>query len=127
MRPTVVNCFSGGSSAALSSTEAWFRLWLAYMFDTPLPRGAGGAGKGADNVSAGAAGLLSPLSRAKYPAVTAEEEALGLPLQTLALALFDAVLVHLMNQVAGPEQWPAVRASVCDSLNLRKNDRLLEV
>ena len=46
----------------------------------------------------GAASLLAPIKRAKYPALT-EEGQISLPLQTLHLAVFDAILVRMLNQL----------------------------
>ena len=52
--------------------------------------------------------MLSPILRAKYPAITPEEEAVSVPLQAMAGAIFDAVLVHMMNQLA-PDTWQPLR------------------
>ena len=70
--------------------------------------------------------LLQPIKRSKYPAVTMAEEAVSLPLQTLAGAIFDAILVHMMNQVAG-ETWQPLRSQLCDALNKKKDSRTLDI
>ena len=50
------------------------------MFHTKLHLPGGSSGP----ISTEPAGLLSKIKRSKYPAVTAEEEAISIPLQTLA-------------------------------------------
>lgn len=61
--------------------------------------------------------LLQPIKRSKYPTVTQEEEAISIPLQVLALAVFDAILVHVMN-VCAPSSlnWPCVCPGVVSML-----------
>ena len=44
--------------------------------------------------------LLDPIQMSKYPAVTASEEAISVPLQTACMAAFDGILVHLVNKLA---------------------------
>lgn len=60
-----------------------------------------------------AASMLSKIKRSKYPALTEDEERLSIPLQTLAQAIFDGVLVHIVNAGAPPhsrERSPDVHA-----------------
>ena len=71
--------------------------------------------------------MLSKIKRAKYPAVTPAEENISLPLQTLAQAIFDAVLVHIVNSVSAHGKWQALQQQVCDSLNRRKEERTLSI
>ena len=40
---------------------------------------------------------LLPIKRSKYPALSEDEERLSIPLQTLCGAIFDAILVHMLN------------------------------
>eukprot|EP00940_MAST-03C_sp_MAST-3C-sp2_P000036 g36.t1 len=116
-RPAVHNCFGGN----LGSVAEWWRKWKQFMFRDRL------------NVSGSdatqyPAEKLSKIKRAKYPAVTETEEQVSLPLQTLMLAVFDAVLVHTMLTVSStPNAWQSVRRDICKALNLRKNDRILEI
>ena len=65
--------------------------------------------------------MLVPISRAKYPAVTPQEEGCSLALQCLHLALFDAVLVHLMNTLA-PDSWQEIRDEICARLISGKDE-----
>ena len=113
-RPSVINCFAG----SLSSTEVWWREWQKFMFESSVTL----RGEEVD-----VADLLVPIRRSKYPLVTEEEERMSIPLQTLSAAIFDAILVHLLNEVAPNGSWETIRASICDRLNLRKVDRTLEI
>jgi len=112
-RPTVVNCYKGGD---LSSLEAWWAKWLTFMFDSPLatPR--------SEKPTAPAL-MLTKITNAKYPAVTVEDEAMSIPLSALSLAIFDAVLVHVMNAVDASKSWQALRSEMCGALNEKKNER----
>ena len=75
-RPTVINCFDGD----MTSTARWWAHWKTFMFDTTV-RVEGGGG-----VAALPASLLQTISRAKYPTLTEEEQAISIPLQTLCQA-----------------------------------------
>ena len=48
--------------------------------------------------------LLSPLSRSKYPTLTAEDERISMPLQTVCLAMFDLIMFKIVD-VAAPGAW----------------------
>merc|ERR1719502_2589643 len=63
---------------------------------------------------------LLPIKRSKYPALSEDEERLSIPLQTLCGAIFDAILVHMMNSVA-PTTWQPLRAELCEALNRGKD------
>lgn len=52
--------------------------------------------------------LIEPILHSKYPAITLEEQAISIPLQILCLAIFDSILVHMLNTVRLP---PPFRAS----------------
>ena len=114
-RPTVINCFAG----AMGSTERWWREWKRFMFKEriSLPSGS----------STFAADMLTKIKRSKYPALTAEEEAISIPLQTLAQAIFDAVLVHVVNSLSPGGKWQALQRQMCDSLNRRKDERVVSI
>jgi hypothetical protein len=71
-RPAVINCFAGD----LSGLPAWWGLWRSFMFATRVRVHGIGDGEG-ELVCR----LLEPISRAKYPALTEEEEAVSVPLQ----------------------------------------------
>ena len=75
---------------SMETLGTWWPRWRRFMFEEPIsPR------KG-DAVIVGS--LLKQIPRAKYPAVTEKEEALSVPLQILCLAVFDAILVHMLNK-----------------------------
>jgi len=70
--------------------------------------------------------LLQPISKKKYPAITEEEEAISLPLQTLCQAIFDCTLVHMMNTVA-PGVWIPLKSELCDKLVRTKVARTVDI
>ncbi|GBG29888.1 Hypothetical Protein FCC1311_061082 [Hondaea fermentalgiana] len=125
-RPTVINCF--GSS--LDSMEEWWTKWRNFMFRDSI-----------DTVKSGTlipASMLKLISREKYPVITEQEAKVSIPLQTLCAAIFDAVLVHMMNVIDGrlgggasygskSSAWQGLRSQICHSLNLKKNDRILDI
>ena len=69
---------------------------------------------------------LLPIKRSKYPALSEDEERLSIPLQTLCGAIFDAILVHMMNSIA-PTTWQPLRSELCAALNSQKDSRTLEI
>ena len=71
-------------------------------------------------------GMLGKIKRSKYPAITMAEEAVSLPLQTLAGAIFDAILVHMMQNVAQDTLQP-LRTQLCEALNRKKDSRTLDI
>mmetsp|Transcript_4165 Transcript_4165/g.7391 ORF Transcript_4165/g.7391 Transcript_4165/m.7391 type:complete len:603 (-) Transcript_4165:13-1821(-) len=113
-RPTVINCYT----EELGTLEAWFEKWLGFFFESPVDVD----GKGEKPVYS----LLQRIKKAKYPAVTAEEEAASVPLQLLLQGIFDAILVHLMRTKGG-DTWHQLRSEICSSLNRQKNDRISEI
>ena len=146
-RPTPINCYEG----ELASPAQWWSKWRAYMFETPLRTRArarmhgGGSGGGKAKAKAkangkvrgqaeagtetvrGASSLLSPIKRAKYPALTEVEEQISLPLQTLHLAVFDAILVRMLNQQTSPQAWHKLRLDVCAALNRNKFENVARI
>jgi hypothetical protein len=111
MRPTVINCYKGKD---LGNFESWWSEWLLFMFDTNVTSEK-------DGKSVKIWQLLSPITHAKYPSITQEEEAISIQLQTLACAIFDSILIHMMNHIA-PTRWQPLRQEMCESLNLKKNE-----
>jgi len=116
-RPTVVNCYE----EPLDSMDEWWSSWKSFMFDTTLQLQGG-----LDTQKSKPIKLLKPIKRSKYPAITPAEEAISLPLQTMALAIFDGILVHMMQNVA-PSDWQPLRHKMCSALNKKKNDRVIEI
>lgn len=70
--------------------------------------------------------LLQKIKKAKYPAVTDQEEAASIPLQIVLQGIFDAILVDLMQKKGG-DSWQGLRREICESLNGQKNHRILEI
>jgi hypothetical protein len=70
--------------------------------------------------------MLTKIKNSKYPAISEEEEAISIPLQAMACAVFDAILVHMMNTLA-PNTWQDLREDMCEKLNRKKNDRTVEI
>lgn len=117
-RPTVINMYDGD----LSNNDLWWTQWEKFMFDTPLTIKVKGAEK-TSNVYE----LLQPIKKAKYPAISEAEEKISLPLQTMCSAIFDSILVHMMNTVSSPEVWQPLKTTMVDSLNKKKVPRTLEI
>lgn len=99
-RPTVINMYSGD----LSSLDKWWSAWEKFMFDDPLTIKSKGELKTSYVYE-----MLQPIKKAKYPAITDEEEAVSLPLQTMCGAIFDSILVHMMNTVSSPNVWQPLK------------------
>ena len=115
MRPTVINCYG----ARMTSEDDWFRRWSEYMFDFTFVSIDGRERKVMD--------LMIPIKRAKYPAVSEEEEALGIDLQVFYLYAFDQALVTLATSAAGSfTGWQDVRAKLVDDLVTHKFSRTLD-
>ena len=92
------------------------------MFVDPLPILSKGEVKSAIPYT-----MLKPISKAKYPAITKEEEAISLPLQTMCGAIFDAILVHMMNTVSSPEIWQPLKHTMVEALNRKKVPNTIKI
>eukprot|EP00913_Durusdinium_trenchii_P018293 g17186.t1 len=113
-RPSVVNCYQG----QLSSLEAWFSQWLSFFFEEDVDIDGSGSKK--------VYSLLQKIRRAKYPAISEEEEAASIPLQLMMQGIFDAILMRLMLEKAGAA-WEELRREICESLNSKKNDLIKDI
>ena len=78
-------------------------------------------------VRAVAVSMLGKIKRSKYPALTEAEEAISIPLQTLAQAIFDAILVHIVNEVSPGGRWQELQQQMCESLNRKKDEHTLAI
>lgn len=117
MRPTVINCYAGD----LGTIELWWKQWQTFVFTKSINVTKDGAVKKV-NVHQ----MFSSIKKSKYPSLTAEEEKISIPLQTLSLAIFDAILVHMMNSIDSVA-WQALRADICMKLNSKKSDRTVQI
>ena len=100
-----------GIEKEISNLSTWWSLWFAYMFRTRVNV----RGETKNNVFS----LLGTIPRAKYPALSSAEEAASLPLQTLCLALFDAIFIYVLSSLA-PTTWQQLKNSLHKSLYERK-------
>jgi len=117
-RPTVINMYSGD----LSNLQLWWSAWEKFMFDTPVT-----IQKKDGTVTDPVYKLLQPIKKAKYPDITEEEEKASLPLQTMCGAIFDAILVHMMNTVADPNVWQDLKKTMVENLNRQKVPHTLDI
>ena len=117
-RPTVINMYDGD----LSTLDIWWGAWEKFMFDTPLTI----SNKG-ETVTNPVYKLLQPIKKAKYPDITEEEEKVSLPLQTMCGAIFDAILVHMMNTLSEPEVWQSLKKTMVENLNKKKVPHTLDI
>lgn len=117
-RPTVINMYDGD----LSTLDVWWGAWEKFMFDTPLTI----SNKG-ETVTNPVYKLLQPIKKAKYPDITEEEEKVSLPLQTMCGAIFDAILVHMMNTLSEPAVWQSLKKTMVENLNKKKVPHTLDI
>lgn len=118
-RPTVINMYSDD----LSTMDKWWSAWEKFMFDDKLAiKGKGGVVEQTIPYE-----MLQPIKKAKYPEITETEEADSLPLQTMCGAIFDAILVHMMNTVEKPEEWQHLKQVMVENLNKKKVPHTMEI
>lgn len=117
-RPTVINCYEG----ELGSLDQWWSSWTNFMFNDYITL-VKSEGRSETTLPVK---MLAPIKKSKYPAITLEEEAISIPLQTMAAAIFDGILVYMMGMVA-PKDWQRLRSDMCSSLNKKKNTRSVEI
>mmetsp|Transcript_39371 Transcript_39371/g.72116 ORF Transcript_39371/g.72116 Transcript_39371/m.72116 type:complete len:584 (-) Transcript_39371:160-1911(-) len=118
LRPTVINMYGGD----LGNLQLWWAAWEKFMFDTPLTIQSKD-----DIITKPPYQLLQPIKKAKYPDITEEEEKVSLPLQTMCGAIFDAILVHMMNTVSEPDVWQSLKKTMVENLNRQKVPHTLEI
>jgi hypothetical protein len=117
-RPTVINMYAGD----LSTLDKWWAAWETFMFDEKLKI------KGKDGIEGKIPyELLQPIKQAKYPDITDQEEKDSLPLQTMCGAIFDAILVHMMNTVSDPAVWQDLKKTMVLNLNKQKVPHTLSI
>ena len=121
-RPTVINCYA----TAMPTVRSWWEQWRRFMFHTKATPLSAKNSRGGAAAPRDVCFLLDPISRGKYPAVTAEEEAISVPLQTACMAAFDGILVHLVNALA-PGKWHGIKREMVASLNENKTARTLAI
>eukprot|EP01038_Epipyxis_sp_PR26KG_P006408 gene6408-8819_t len=117
MRPTVINCYNND----LSTIQAWWKQWKSFFFEKEVI-----IKKNNIDTKLYIYQMLSRIKKSKYPSITSEEEELSIPLQTLCMAIFDSILIHMMNTIA-PSSWQSIRTEMCLKLNSKKNDRTVDI
>lgn len=149
LRPTVINCYS----EPLNTLDIWWNSWKSFMFlDTIslVSKSKDSTGKPTSQ-KVKISDIIQPIKKSKYPAITEEEEKISKPLQVMTLAIFDAILVHMMNTLdrttspamettpalkgsitsttssSSSSSWSSIRNTICDKLNKNKNSRILEI
>ena len=118
MRPTVVNCYD---TADLSTMTKWWVEWKKFIFEREVVVNKHGV-KTKIKVS----DMFSKIRKSKYPSITTAEEEISIPLQALCAAIFDAILVNMMNTIDNQE-WQPLREDMCNKLNRKKTDRITEI
>ncbi len=119
-RPTVINMYQG----SLDNQQQWWSAWKEFMFRTTLSIND----KTGQTVQQIPYQMLQPISPAKYPDITPQEAKDSLPLQTLCGAIFDAILVHMMNEcAASPQAWQALKKTMVEKLNKQKTSKTLNI
>lgn len=101
-RPTAINCYDGN----FENKSAWWGLWQKFIFDTQIL--VHNAKKRPEGYPCLVFQMLEPILKCKYPAITEEEELICIPLQTLCLAIFDAIIIHMLDCVAA-QKWQTLR------------------
>lgn len=117
-RPTVISMYEGD----LGSQEKWFTAWQNFIFDTQLKISQDGKIETKPIWS-----MLQPIKKSKYPAISDQEEIDSLPLQTMCGAIFDAILVHMMNTLSEPDVWQPLKRKIVDSLARKKVEKTLSI
>lgn len=117
-RPTVINMYEGD----LSSLSIWWEAWAKFMFHQELTI----QNKG-ETITQHVYEMLQPIKKAKYPDITEAEEKVSLPLQTMCGAIFDAILVHMMNTVSDPKVWQDLKRTMVENLNKQKVPHTLDI
>ena len=115
-RPSVISSFAGD----MLTTEAWWAAWKSFMFERPLELAKA---KGAKLPAA----LLTTIPRSKYPALSEEEEAMSLRLQTVCLAIFDAILVHMLRTLSPDGKWLELKRQIVRALLEQKEAKTIAV
>jgi len=117
-RPTVINMYAED----LSTMSKWWEAWEKFMFDDKLSiKGKNGV---EDKIPYQ---MLQPIKKAKYPEITEQEEVDSLPLQTMCGAIFDAILVHMMNTVSTPSEWQQLKKVMVENLNKKKVPHTMQI
>ena len=114
----VVNrpCITSNYDGDMSTLPKWWAAWSAFMFEAALEVPV----KGGGSASKRPCELISAIPRAKYPALSEEEEAMSVPLQALCLAVWDAVMLHIVCTLLPGGEWLGIKRSIVEALLKKK-------
>ena len=118
-RPTIISMYEKD----LNNQDMWWKAWKSFMFDQKF-KITTKEGKLEEKAPWE---MLQKIKKSKYPAVSEQEESDSLPLQTLCSAIFDGILVHMMNTVSTPDVWQPLKRIIVDNLNKKKVPHTLEI
>lgn len=118
MRPSVINCYDGGD---LGTLDKWWKQWREFMFTKEVTMNKQGEEK-----TVKIRDMLTAIKKSKYPSITEDEEKISIPLQAMCAAIFDAILVNMMNTI-DKKNWQPLREDMCNKLNKRKNERTMQI
>ena len=118
MRPSVINCYNSGD---LGSIRKWWFQWKKFMFKKKVVIKK----KGVDTLI-NIKDMITTIKRSKYPSITKEEEKISIPLQIMCIAIFDSILIDMMNKIDN-KIWQPLRDDMCNKLNRKKVDRTMEI
>jgi hypothetical protein len=114
-RPTAINCYP----SRFTSLDDWWAQWKQFMFLQEVRPGVK------------VVGLLKKIPRAKYPALTAQEEELSVGLQIVYQAVFDGIIMSMLDTVgrdrSGRDVWQDIRRQIARALNQDKTRRVMEI
>jgi hypothetical protein len=100
-----------GNQEEMNDVQTWWNIWKSYMFKTEINV----EGKSINSVFS----LFETIPQAKYPAITEAEQKISIALQTLCLAIFDSIFIHILSSLA-PNTWQPLKNSLHKALFERK-------
>ena len=118
MRPSVINCYNSGD---LGSVNRWWSQWKEFMFVKKMMIKKHGV-----NTIVNIKDMITTIKKSKYPSISLQEEIISIPLQIMCAAIFDSILVNMMN-IIDKDSWQPLRDDMCDKLNRKKVDRTMEI
>mmetsp|Transcript_24087 Transcript_24087/g.37801 ORF Transcript_24087/g.37801 Transcript_24087/m.37801 type:complete len:473 (-) Transcript_24087:283-1701(-) len=119
-RPTAINCYE----VFFESKANWWQQWRNFMFKTKVEVYTDK--KKSSSAPQLVAHLLEPIMKSKYPAISEEEQGISLPLQTVCLAMFDAILFHMLQSING-DKWQQLRQTLCQALYKHKDQQIITI
>jgi hypothetical protein len=119
-RPSVINAYQ---ECPLTSIDIWWQEWRKFMFSTYIQIFRHDA---IESNPLLVFSLIRPIHRNKYPAISADEQAISTQLQLLCLAILDSIFLYIVNRVA-PTTWENIRQTLCRALIHHKDERLCQI